>query len=150
MPEYMTKSEPVDKKPYIVYTDEKGILYSNDPNADIPGGGGSVKCYLINSDAWETPLSTTDLVVRSIDGTVISLESDTLTSEGQTADCISFVANVGGIYAASNGDSTLVSGTIAYATDPGSSIPSDNSSYPNTLSFVAPNIPFVALVEVSK
>lgn len=40
MPKYMTKCEPVDKKPYIVYTNEKGILYSDDPNADIPGGGG--------------------------------------------------------------------------------------------------------------
>lgn len=39
MPEYMTKCEPVDKKPYIVYTDEKGILYSGDPDSDIPGGG---------------------------------------------------------------------------------------------------------------
>ena len=39
MPEYTTKSEPVDKKPYIVYTDEKGILYSGDPDSDIPGGG---------------------------------------------------------------------------------------------------------------
>lgn len=51
MPEYMTKSEPVDKKPYIVYTDEKGILYSGDPDSDIPGGGGdgeatySITCY---------------------------------------------------------------------------------------------------------
>lgn len=51
MPEYMTKCEPVDKKPYIVYTTEKGILYSGDPNADIPGGGGgdateyNIVCY---------------------------------------------------------------------------------------------------------
>lgn len=50
MPEYMTKSEPVDKKPYIVYTDKKGILYSGDPDSDIPGGGGgsatySITCY---------------------------------------------------------------------------------------------------------
>lgn len=54
MPEYMTKSEPVDKKPYIVYTDEKGILYSGDPDSDIPGGGDAteynIKCYELGED----------------------------------------------------------------------------------------------------
>lgn len=36
MPEYITKNEPVDKKPYIVYTEEKNILYSDDLVADDP------------------------------------------------------------------------------------------------------------------
>jgi hypothetical protein len=40
MPEYITKNEPIDKKPYIVYTDDKRIVYAGDPDADIPGGGG--------------------------------------------------------------------------------------------------------------
>ena len=40
MPEYITKNEPVDKKPYIVYTDDKRIVYAGDPDADIPGDGG--------------------------------------------------------------------------------------------------------------
>lgn len=62
MPEYMTKSEPVDKKPYIVYTDEKGILYSGDPDSDIPGGGGSTWNATISIGSFNsssgTPLGT--------------------------------------------------------------------------------------------
>lgn len=62
MPEYMTKCEPVDKKPYIVYTDEKGILYSGDPDSDIPGGGGggteyNIACYATGEGSPE-PISS--------------------------------------------------------------------------------------------
>ena len=62
MPEYMTKCEPVDKKPYIVYTDEKGILYSGDPDSDIPGGGGdsteyNIACYHFG-DGEMTPIDS--------------------------------------------------------------------------------------------
>lgn len=62
MPEYMTKCEPVDKKPYIVYTDEKGILYSSDPDSDIPGGGGggteyNIACYHFASEKL-TPIDS--------------------------------------------------------------------------------------------
>ena len=60
MPEYMTKCEPVDKKPYIVYTDEKGILYSGDPDSDIPGGGDSteynIACYHFSEGEGLTPI----------------------------------------------------------------------------------------------
>lgn len=61
MSEYMTKSEPVDKKPYIVYTDEKGILYSGDPDSDIPGGGGdteyNITCYHFDGEGL-TPIDS--------------------------------------------------------------------------------------------
>ena len=117
------------------------------------GGGGTVKCYLINSDEWGAPLSTTDLVVRSVaDGTVISLESDTLTFEedDESYTCVSFVAEIGEAYAVTSGDLTLVSGTIGLVSDPVSPMPSDSSRYPNTMAFIAPNTTFIALAEVSR
>lgn len=61
MPEYMTKCEPVDKKPYIVYTNEKGILYSGDPDSDIPGGGGGGEV----ETATLTVISNSDFVTLS-------------------------------------------------------------------------------------
>lgn len=117
------------------------------------GGGGTVKCYIINSDEWGAPLSTTDLVVRSATGgTVISLESDTLTFEedDESYTCVSFVAEIGEAYAVTSGDLTLVSGTIGLVSDPGSPMPSDSSSYQNTMAFIAPNTTFIALAEVSR
>lgn len=47
MPEYKTKETPIDTKPYIVYTDDKNIVYSGDPDSDIPGGGGGGGAELI-------------------------------------------------------------------------------------------------------
>ena len=74
MPEYMTKSEPVDKKPYIVYTDEKGILYSGDPDSDIPGGGGggTHKVYLFQQSQGST-VSSLDLSVKDWNNQAVSV-----------------------------------------------------------------------------
>lgn len=65
MPEYITKNEPVDKKPYIVYTGDKNIVYSGDPDADIPGGYTeyNVACYnnsptQIDSFLYKTKVSS--------------------------------------------------------------------------------------------
>lgn len=68
----MTKCEPVDKKPYIVYTTESGILYSDDPNADIPGGGGgtySIACYAMVEGVAEP---TTSFIYK----TKVQIEGD--------------------------------------------------------------------------
>lgn len=80
MPEYMTKSEPVDKKPYIVYTDEKGILYSGDPDSDIPGGGSIVRVWFVNSD---DPTNTLDsLTVKDGSGETIETKIEKYVWEG--------------------------------------------------------------------
>jgi len=113
------------------------------------GGGGTVKCYIVNSDNWETPLSTTDVTVLK-GGTGITLESDTFEIEDETYSCISFAAEVGDTYAVTSGDKTLAGGSIGSASDPGRVMPSDSSTYPNTMLFIVPNSAFVALVEVSR
>lgn len=72
MPEYITKNEPVDKKPYIVYTDEKGILYSGDPDSDIPGGGGMHKVYLVQQSQGSM-VSSLDLSVKDWNKQAVSI-----------------------------------------------------------------------------
>ena len=153
MPEYMTKCEPVDKKPYIVYTDEKGILYSGDPDSDIPGGGGggTVKCYILNDDDWNTPFNIGDLSVVDGNGASISVSTDELTSEGpmgtETHVCLSFTANVGGLYKIGDGNKQ-VAGGILNTTSIGldSQLPSifENAEF----SFIAPNVDVVAAITV--
>lgn len=113
------------------------------------GGGGTVKCYILNVDDWGTPLSTTDVTVL-YGGTGITLESDTFEIGGETYSCISFAAEVGDTYAVTSGDMTLAGGSIGSASDPGHVMPSDSSTYPNTMLFIVPNSAFVALVEVSR
>lgn len=151
MPEYMTKSEPVDKKPYIVYTDEKGILYSGDPDSDIPGGGGgSVKCYIINFDDWDTPLGTEDVSVEDGNGATVSVSTDELTVKSpmgtdETLACLSFVANVGGVYRIGRGTSAhyLAAGALNLTTlGPDTNLPCAFED--GTLSFISPDVDMVA------
>jgi hypothetical protein len=153
MPEYMTKCEPVDKKPYIVYTDEKGILYSGDPDSDIPGGGGggrnTVKCYILNDGDWETPLNTADVSVVDGNGGTVSVSTDELTADGpmgaETFACLSFTANVGGVYKIGRGTSAhyLTSGTLVLSTlGPGDNLPC--SFEDGTLSFISPSADIAA------
>lgn len=151
MPEYMTKSEPVDKKPYIVYTDEKGILYSGDPDSDIPGGSSTVKCYIVNDGGWNTPFNIGDLTVIDRNGASVSVSTDELTSEGpmgtETHACLSFTANVGGLYKIGDGNKQ-VAGGILNTTSIGldSQLPSifENAEF----SFIAPNVDVVAAITV--
>lgn len=153
MPEYMTKSEPVDKKPYIVYTDEKGILYSGDPDSDIPGGGGggTVKCYILNGDDWRTPLNTADVSVVDGNGGTVLVSTDELSAVGptgaETFACLSFTANVGGVYKIGRGTSAhyLTSGTLVLSTlATGDNLPC--SFEDSTLSFVSPSADTAAAV----
>lgn len=102
MPEYMTKSEPVDKKPYIVYTDEKGILYSGDPDSDIPGGGGDateydIKCYdetgepsesiaysatlEYGNDGWFFNVDTSSTISKAVPGTFFAIDMSSYTEK---------------------------------------------------------------------
>lgn len=150
MPEYMTKCEPVDKKPYIVYTDEKGILYSGDPDSDIPGGGGdsTVKCYMLNAGSPKTPLNVGDISVKDFDDVSVTVSEDTITAMGETVSCISFIATVGGAYIIENGDKLLVDGSISVAADFGKNLPSTFDESANTLTLIAFSEPMAAFLGV--
>lgn len=115
------------------------------------GGGGAVKCYIINDDDWETPLNTADVSVEDGNGASISVSTDELTVEGpmgaETFACLSFTANVGGVYKIGRGTSAhyLTSGTLVLSTlGPGDNLPC--SFEDSTLSFVSPSADTAARV----
>lgn len=115
------------------------------------GGGGTVKCYIINDDDWETPLSTADVSVEDGDGASISVSSDELTVDSPmgtaTYTCLSFTANIGGVYRIGKGTSAhyLTSGTLSLATlGPGANLPCTFED--GTLSIVSPSAESVAFV----
>lgn len=115
------------------------------------GGGGTVKCYIVNDDDWETPLSTADVSVEDGDGASISVSTDELTVDSPmgtaTYTCLSFTANVGGVYRIGRGTSAhyLTSGTLSLATlGPGAGLPC--SFEDGTVSLISPSVDAVALV----
>lgn len=149
MPEYITKNEPVDNKPYIVYTDDKRIVYAGDPDADIPGGGGgTVKCYIVNTTDMTTAYSQSDVTVQAFGGTSIATEVDQVTVEGETANCLSFTANIGASYYIGKGDLNFVEGDIAPVFNTSSSLPSKAVS--DGFFFVSPDTSFIAFVKMSR
>ena len=115
------------------------------------GGGGTVKCYIVNDDDWNTPFNIGDLSVVDGNGASISVSTDELISEGpmgtETHACLSFTANVGGVYRIGNGN-CHVAGGILNTTSIGldSLLPSmfDNAKF----SFIAPSVDVVAALTV--
>ena len=115
------------------------------------GGGGTAKCYIINDDDWETPLSTADVSVEDGNGASISVSTDELTVDSPmgtaTYTCLSFTANVGSVYRIGRGTSAhyLSSATLNLTTlGPGSNLPC--SFEDSTLIIVSPSADSVALV----
>lgn len=115
------------------------------------GGGGTVKCYILNDDDWNTPFNIGDLSVVDGNGASVSVSTDELTSEGpmgtETHACLSFTANVGGVYRIGDGNKR-VAGGILNTTSIGldSQLPSifENAEF----SFIAPSVDVVAALTV--
>lgn len=95
MPEYITKSEPVDKKPYIVYTPEKNIVYSGDIDADVPNGGGSstIRVYFMNNNDPTDKMES--LTVKDGNNEEIETDIAEYTAEGQTIELKSAIVAIG-------------------------------------------------------
>ena len=115
------------------------------------GGGGTVKCYIINDDDWDTPFNIGDLSVVDGNGASVSVSTDELTTEGpmgtETHACLSFTANVGGVYRIGKGSSHVTGGNLNLT-----SIGLDSllpSMFDNTkFSFIAPSVDVVAALTV--
>lgn len=112
------------------------------------GGGGTVKCYIMNMDDPTTAYNPSDVTVQDSSQTAVATETDQVEIQGMTANCLSFAANIGATYYIGQGDKSFVDGSIAPVSDPSSTLPS--SAISNGFIFVSPNAPFVALVEMSK
>lgn len=157
MPEYMTKCEPVDKKPYIVYTDEKGILYSGDPDSDIPGGGGGepVKVYIFNgTEPTEVfPISWVSAINANTNET-LTIAADTVTIEGQTGECLSFEAQPGILVHLSvdaGDEGFYMGGSITYMTNFELILPANGQQGDlRYLEFIMPNVPILSNLEYGK
>lgn len=113
----------------------------------IGGGGGSstVKCYIFDADNFQQALNADDLTVKDSENVSVTVSADQITLDA-TYDCVSFTANVGGMYTITSGNKTLNYGSACFTSDPTAIIPSSFSD--SVMTLVVPSAPSIVMADV--
>lgn len=137
MPEYKTKETPIDTKPYIVYTDDKNIVYSGDPDSDIPGGGSASTAQIIVVPTLDDVFAPSAVTVKDENGSVVQL---TVTEIEPSSNALAFDGSVGHYYTIEGEYPVIEVASEADDTGWGFIVNNEGGPIPKPLVFVVPSV----------